>query len=106
IKSKRGKIMMHADNEITLSGVSKSYGSKVVLSNINLKIKRGEFVAIVGKSGCGKSTLLRLIAQLDRPSAGKVYVPNGKIIRMLFQDGRLLPWKTVKENVMLGLHYN
>ncbi|TCN26057.1 ATP-binding cassette domain-containing protein [Mesobacillus foraminis] len=93
---------------LELSGVHKTFGQQQVLNNINLKVNKGDFVAIVGKSGCGKSTLLRLIAGLEQPSSGSL-MQKGKPIRdksvakIMFQDGRLLPWKTVEQNVGLGL---
>ena len=59
-----------ADYAVTLRGVGKRYGEREVLSNFDLSIERGSFVAIVGRSGCGKSTLLRLIAGLEAASAG------------------------------------
>jgi sulfonate transport system ATP-binding protein len=96
---------MSANMALSLSGVNKSFGTADVLKNVEFSLAKGEFVAIVGKSGCGKSTLLRLLAQLEQPTAGEVYIPNGDIIRMMFQEGRLLPWKTVLQNVMLGLKH-
>jgi NitT/TauT family transport system ATP-binding protein len=80
-----------------------------VLDRINLRIGRGEFVALLGPSGCGKSTLLRLVAGLDSPSAGGLFV-EGKAIEgpdpsriVVFQDPTLYPWRTVWGNVALGL---
>jgi sulfonate transport system ATP-binding protein len=81
-----------------------------VLERIDLKIKPGEFIAVVGRSGCGKSTLLRAIAGLEQPDSGQVKIGGGggrasarPEVRMMFQDARLLPWKTVLDNVALGL---
>ncbi|HEY9596500.1 MAG TPA: ATP-binding cassette domain-containing protein [Cyanophyceae cyanobacterium] len=94
---------------LTLEGVRKSFGAQDVLKGINLEITPGEFVAIVGRSGCGKSTLLRLIAGLDTPTAGQVYLDGQRskrlnsTVRMMFQDARLLPWEKVLSNVELGL---
>lgn len=95
--------------------LNKSYGSRQVLANINLDIQPGEFVAIVGRSGCGKSTLLRLLAGLESAQSGRIDV-DGKALqrgavadqglRLMFQDARLLPWKTVADNVALGLDGN
>lgn len=95
------------DDAVTLSGVSKRFGARTVLDNVELGIARGSFVAIVGRSGCGKSTLLRLVAGLEQPSSGAL-VTRGEgggalDTRIMFQDARLLPWKTVLQNVMLGL---
>lgn len=87
----------------------KSFGTKAVLRGIDLQVMPGEFVAVVGRSGCGKSTMLRLIAGLEVPSAGNIFLDgkqSDKInpkVRMMFQDARLLPWQRVQANVELGL---
>ncbi|AOI98153.1 MULTISPECIES: ATP-binding cassette domain-containing protein [unclassified Burkholderia] len=95
------------DDAVTLSGVSKRFGARTVLDNVELGIARGSFVAIVGRSGCGKSTLLRLVAGLEEPSSGALVTrgDGGGALdtRIMYQDARLLPWKTVLQNVMLGL---
>ncbi|SDC37934.1 ATP-binding cassette domain-containing protein [Paraburkholderia lycopersici] len=95
------------DAAVELRGVGKRYGERVVLSGFDLAIERGSFVSIVGRSGCGKSTLLRLIAGLETPDEGAVERrgASGAALdtRIMFQDARLLPWKTVLQNVMLGL---
>ena len=93
---------------VRIDGLSKTYGRREVLKAVALDVAPGEFVAIVGRSGCGKSTLLRLVADLERPSAGRVaFGANAKDrkpeIRIMFQDSRLLPWKRVADNVALGL---
>src|SRR5690625_2594673 len=94
---------------VKINHLKKSYGELNVLNGIDLNIKKGEFVAVVGKSGCGKSTLLRLIAGLEPFDDGKLMIENkslkglNKNARMMFQDGRLLPWKKVVENIGLGL---
>ena len=100
--------------QIILSNLTKHYGQVRVLDHINLDIKAGEFLAIVGRSGCGKSTLLKLIAQLEQPNAGAIHLvsanPNQPVsvsdIRVMFQDARLLPWRTIQQNVQLGLAKN
>ena len=80
-----------------------------VLDRISLHIGRGEFVALLGPSGCGKSTLLRLVAGLDSPSAGGLFVEGTAIEGpdpsriVVFQDPTLYPWRTVWGNVALGL---
>ena len=90
-------------------GLSKRYGARDVLIDVDLRIGPGEFVAIVGRSGCGKSTLLRLVAGLESASSGSLHI-DGKShsglrndTRIMFQDARLLPWKRVIANVALGL---
>lgn len=95
--------------KIELKNVSKSFGEKVVLRDVNLTIEKGEFVAIIGKSGSGKSTLLRLVSKLEPLSGGELLfdgVPaseSNKKLTMMYQDSRLLPWKKVLDNVGLGL---
>ncbi|KQN77095.1 aliphatic sulfonate ABC transporter ATP-binding protein [Duganella sp. Leaf61] len=91
---------------LSLEGLSKSFGERAVLHDIELQLQPGEFVAVVGRSGCGKSTLLRAIAGLETVEQGTIAVGKGAIgssIRIMFQEARLLPWKTVLENVALGL---
>jgi sulfonate transport system ATP-binding protein len=91
---------------LALDGVSKSFGARKVLSDVRLELRAGEFVAVIGRSGCGKSTLLRAIAGLEATDAGNIAVGKsgiGASIRIMFQEARLLPWKTVLENVALGL---
>jgi sulfonate transport system ATP-binding protein len=96
-----------ADYAVQLRGVGKRYGERAVLSDFDLSIERGSFVAIVGRSGCGKSTLLRLVAELEKSTSGvleKRAADGGPLdTRIMFQDARLLPWKSVLQNVMLGL---
>ncbi|WHY69025.1 ATP-binding cassette domain-containing protein [Neobacillus sp. SuZ13] len=94
---------------VEISNLQKSYGKHKVLRNINLKVQKGEFIAIVGKSGCGKSTLLRLLAGLETAGDGEIYTDGerlegrNQLAKIMFQDGRLLPWKRVVQNVGLGL---
>lgn len=81
---------------------------RIVLDEVNLRIARGEFVAIVGHSGVGKSTLLRVLAGLSQPYAGTVQVlaqpsAGSRPAAMVFQEPRLFPWRRVLGNVMLGL---
>ncbi len=94
--------------QVEIQGLGKSYGPRRVLTDIDLQIAPGEFVALVGRSGCGKSTLLRLLAGLEKAEAGSIAVDSGvsgnrSETRMMFQDARLLPWKRVLDNVALGL---
>jgi sulfonate transport system ATP-binding protein len=86
---------------VDVRGVSRRFGKTLALDDVDLSIKPGEFVALLGRSGSGKSTLLRTLAGLDSPSAGTVRVPNERMV--VFQEPRLLPWKTALENVALGL---
>lgn len=94
---------------LQIQGLLKQYDERLVLEGIDLEIKEGEFVAIVGKSGCGKSTLLRLVAGLEEASGGSITITGepltslNKHARIMFQDGRLLPWLRILDNVGLGL---
>jgi nitrate/nitrite transport system ATP-binding protein len=94
---------------LELQNVSKRYGRTEVLRDINLTVKRGEFVAVVGYSGAGKTTLISLIAGLIRPDGGSV-VLDGKAVTapgperaLVFQNYSLLPWLSVYENVHLAV---
>ena len=79
------------------------------LSGVNLQIAAGELVSLVGPSGCGKSTLLRLIAGLDSPTAGELFVGDEPITGpsaqrgLVFQDPNLFPWLTIRKNIQSGL---
>ena len=84
---------------IDLSGVCVTFGNASVLRDVNLSVKRGEFVALIGPSGGGKSTLLRVIAGLLEANKGEVNVEGDSAV--VFQDYRLLPWRTVRRNVAL-----
>ena len=81
----------------------------LVLDDVNLTLKEGEIVGLLGRSGSGKSTLLRLIAGLARPQGGKLTYMGAPIegpaqgVAMVFQGFALFPWMTVLENVQLGL---
>ena len=91
---------------LDLRGVGRRFGAKTVLDGVDLHIRAGQFVAVIGKSGCGKSTLLRLLAGLDTPSAGLIDTGAGEganPARIMFQEPRLLPWKRVLANVEVGL---
>ena len=97
---------------LALQGVAKAFAGRPVLHDLDLAVRPGEFVAIVGRSGCGKSTLLRLLAGLEAPSAGRIALDGRDgddaatrraALRVMFQDARLLPWKRVLDNVALGL---
>lgn len=97
---------------IDIKGVSKvfSVGGKTVqaLRDVNLSIRKGEFVCLIGASGCGKSTLLRIMAGFETASSGRVNMYDMPIAGpspergMVFQDYGLFPWLTVKENIGFG----
>ena len=87
-----------------------SYDSKTILQGIDLNIENGEFLCILGQSGCGKSTLLRLLAGLERPSAGEIRIDGEPVAgpdrhcSVVFQDYSLFPWMTTGATLTLALH--
>lgn len=74
-----------------------------VIRGLALRLEAGSFGAIMGPSGCGKTTLLRIVAGLDSDFVGQRCVPRSQRLGMVFQDPRLLPWRTVEENIRLVL---
>jgi NitT/TauT family transport system ATP-binding protein len=88
---------------VAVNGLTKRFGrGPVILDDISLEVKQGEFLCILGASGCGKSTLLSLVAGLEKPTAGEVLVP-GHRPSLMFQEPALFPWLTAAENVELAL---
>jgi NitT/TauT family transport system ATP-binding protein len=89
-----------AGKGLDIGGLSVSYGERRVLEDVNLSVRSGEFVAIVGKSGCGKTTLLNAISGFV-PYCGKIEVSDS--VGMVFQDHAIFPWMTVEANVSFGM---
>jgi NitT/TauT family transport system ATP-binding protein len=106
--------------EIELRGVSKLFTSRhretLALTDINLGIRKEEFVTLVGQSGCGKTTMLRILAGLIKPTSGEVRIKDRPLWRgnnrdesalrqlgLVFQDANLFPWYTVEDNIGLPL---
>ena len=105
--------MSENSNKIEIKDVSFDYVDKKTrfgaLKNVNLNIREGEFICILGASGCGKSTLLSLLSGLNKPKSGEILL-DGKPIKgpgidraVVFQQYSLFPWLTVKGNVLFGL---
>ncbi|MDC7302123.1 ABC transporter ATP-binding protein [Agathobacter ruminis] len=101
-------------SSISISNVNRIYkdsdGNRVeALKDVNLEIKPGEFISIIGPSGCGKTTLLRLIAGLDKPQTGQLFIDGAEITGAdpsrgyVFQQGSLFPWLSVRNNIAYGL---
>jgi len=99
--------------KIDIKKITKVYTSPkkedhIILKDISFSIEPGDFVIILGESGCGKTTLLNLLAGLEKPTSGSIYVDDQKITgihpsrSMLFQQPALIPWLNVKENVAYG----
>ena len=103
-------------SKLSLRNVSRCFetprGVLAALQDIHLEVREGEFLCIVGPSGCGKSPLLNLMAGLDRPTAGEVWMDGrhvdgpGTDRILIFQELGLFPWLTVRENVEFGLRMN
>ena len=86
---------------VRIAGVSRIFSGSVVLDHLDLTIRSGEFVALLGASGSGKTTLLRILAGLDTPDSGQAWVPEARTV--VFQEPRLVQSKKVWKNVVIGL---
>ncbi len=117
--AKENKVENERHGSIDIVNISKVFTIKhtgdqekqefTAIENVNLTVKKGEFITIVGPSGCGKSTLLDIIAGLSKPNSGEIYI-DGKLITkpdldrgIILQGYALFPWRTVRKNVEFGL---
>lgn len=100
------------DTILELKHISKSFGKTEVLKDIDIKIGKGEFITLLGPSGCGKTTILRIIAGLEEPDAGRVFLngvdvtetePNKRDVNTVFQNYALFPHMNVEDNIAYGL---
>jgi ABC-type nitrate/sulfonate/bicarbonate transport system, ATPase component len=102
-------------SHIRVAGVDKQYSGEPgqspvrALEDVSFEVEPGEFVCIVGPSGCGKTTLFRIIAGLEEPTSGAVYLDGEAVTEprpdmgIVFQEYHLFPWRTVRKNVGFGL---
>ena len=96
------------DDILVIENLTKIYHSKdgetLAIKDLNLKIKEGEFVAIVGPSGCGKSTLLSILCNLENKSDGNIIFKNkNPKLGYMLQEDTLFPWLNILDNCLLGL---
>ncbi len=103
---------MKKQDYIRIENLSKQYGHVKAVDNVSLSIRQGELFGLMGSSGCGKSTLLQMLAGLDTPSKGRVYIdgvditevePHLRSVNMMFQSYALFPHMTVWQNIAFGL---
>ncbi|ACS86266.1 MULTISPECIES: ferric ABC transporter ATP-binding protein [Musicola] len=99
-------------NFVELKGITKRFGDNTVLDNLNLAIPQGHMVTLLGPSGCGKTTVLRLVAGLEKPSDGRIFIDGEDVtdraiqqrdICMVFQSYALFPHMSIGENIGYGL---
>jgi len=84
---------------ISLENIHKTLGGTRVFQNFSLRVETGKIISIIGPSGCGKTTLLQMLAGLERPDSGNINGVEGLRVSYVFQEPRLLLWKTVAENI-------
>jgi len=111
--SERFEKLRNRPVKLKVENLSKKFdtpnGETLALNKINFQIFRREFISVIGPSGCGKTTLIRILAGLEFPSSGNVFLEGKKMEGpgaergMVFQDYTLFPWLSVKKNVMFGL---
>lgn len=97
---------------LKFENVSKSFSTTDAIKDISFEVAKGEFFSLLGPSGCGKTTILRIIAGLEHPTSGNVYIneqlindkePHLRPVNTVFQSYSLFPHLTVKENIIFGL---
>ena len=106
------RIKDNTTGDLVVSGLAKSYGKVVAVDHLSFHVKKGEFFGLLGPSGCGKSTTLKMIAGLEDPDRGDIFLKGRRIndipvhrrqTAMVFQNYALFPHMTVFNNVAFGL---
>lgn len=100
--------------DVELQGVTKTFGKVIAVDDLSVQVKRGEFLTLLGPSGCGKTTTMRIIAGLETPTWGQVFIRNEEVthlppykrdVSLMFQNYALFPHKNIFDNVAFGLKY-
>lgn len=95
--------------KIEVKDLTKNFGDLKVLDHISFRVKKGEFVCVVGPTGCGKTTFLNLLTRLIEPTSGEILIdgepadPKRHNISFAFQEPSSIPWLTVEDNIMFGM---
>lgn len=95
--------------KIEVKDLTKNFGDLKVLDHISFRVKKGEFVCVVGPTGCGKTTFLNLLTRLIKPTSGEILIdgepadPKRHNISFAFQEPSSIPWLTVEDNIMFGM---
>src|SRR5436305_2386431 len=100
--------------DVEFRAITKRFGSLVAVNGVSLKVRKGEFLSLLGASGCGKTTTLRMIAGFEQPDAGRILLdgtdlsatpPHRRPVNTVFQSYALFPFLSVADNVAFGLKY-
>jgi sulfonate transport system ATP-binding protein len=100
---------MENEYKVEVDNLTKYFGSLHVLDNISFKVKKGEFICVVGPTGCGKTTFLNLLTRIYQPTQGDLYIdgesadPKKHNIAFVFQEPSSIPWMTVEKNLRFGM---
>ena len=100
---------MESEYKVEVENLTKYFGKLHVLDNISFKVKKGEFVCVVGPTGCGKTTFLNLLTRIYQPTMGDLFIdgesanPKKHNIAFVFQEPSSIPWMTVEKNLRFGM---
>jgi sulfonate transport system ATP-binding protein len=100
---------MENEYKVEVDNLTKYFGTLHVLNNISFKVKKGEFICVVGPTGCGKTTFLNLLTRIYQPTRGDLYIdgesadPKKHNIAFVFQEPSSIPWMTVEKNLRFGM---